>query len=86
MENMQIEQLPSLHYHRDTVECLAFAYVTISEDDDDEDQAEDQDQEDEDEEDEEKDERESGQVTAKNTELILAAGGRDGKISLWKYQ
>ncbi|KAJ1029748.1 hypothetical protein NDA13_002991 [Ustilago tritici] len=79
VENMQIEQLRSLQYHRDTVECLAFAYVTMSEDDDDEDEDEEV------EEDEEKDERESGQVTAKKTELILAAGGRDGKISLWKY-
>ncbi|UTT94259.1 hypothetical protein NDA17_006203 [Ustilago hordei] len=92
VENTQIEQLSSLHYHTDTVECLAFAYVKIREDDDDEDQQQDQEDEDEDEdedeedEDEEKDERESGQVTAKNTELILAAGGRDGKISLWKYQ
>ncbi|SPC66826.1 uncharacterized protein UHOD_02347 [Ustilago sp. UG-2017b] len=77
VENKQIEQLFSLQYHSDTVECLAFAYVTTSQDDEDEDE--------EDEEDEEKDERKSGQVTAKNTELILAAGGRDGKISLWKY-
>ncbi|SPO24763.1 uncharacterized protein UTRI_01736_B [Ustilago trichophora] len=60
-------ELGQLSYHRDTVECLAFAYAKTG------------DQEDETSSDEDKDD------DAKPAELILAAGGRDGKISLWKY-
>ncbi|SPO23058.1 uncharacterized protein UTRI_01736 [Ustilago trichophora] len=61
-------ELGQLSYHRDTVECLAFAHaITLGQEDA---SSSDEDQDDDD---------------AKPTELILAAGGRDGKISLWKY-
>ncbi|SNX83315.1 uncharacterized protein MEPE_02022 [Melanopsichium pennsylvanicum] len=64
-----MQELGQLNYHRDTVECLIFASVKTGELEEDEDS-------DEDEEVEGKDAK---------TQLILAAGCRDGKISLWKY-
>lgn len=64
-----MQELGELRYHRDTVECLAFAYARTGDDDDGE----------------EDDEEEEEQKGEKASELILAAGGRDGKISLWKY-
>lgn len=61
-----------LSYHRDTVECLAFAHVRPPREDDDTD-------------DDDHDDADDAQTDATPRELILAAGGRDGKISLWKY-
>lgn len=62
VEGMQ--ELGELKYHRDTVECLAFAHARVGDGDDDSD---------------EEDEADGAM------ELVLAAGGRDGKVSLWKY-
>lgn len=67
-ENMQ--ELGQLNYHRDTVECLAFAYAKLGDGESDDDEDEDEDDA-------------EGDVTG--VQLVLAAGGRDGKASLWKY-
>ncbi|CBQ71796.1 conserved hypothetical protein [Sporisorium reilianum SRZ2] len=62
-----LAHLGSLSYHRDTVECLAFAHVKISNQHGQDDSSDDEDD-------------------SQNThQLVLAAGGRDGKVSLWKY-
>lgn len=71
----EMQELGSLDYHRDTVECLTFAYAKTRGIDDDDDE----------EEEEGEDAVETGHLAPPGTELILAAGGRDGKISLWKY-
>ena len=65
-----LKELGILSYHTDTVECLEFATVTNQEDDDDS-----------------SSDGHSTQHTpsARQPELVLAAGGRDGKVSLWKY-
>lgn len=61
-----LAHLGSLNYHRDTVECLAFAHVKVSDENDQDDSSDEDDD-------------------PQDTQLILAAGGRDGKVSLWKY-
>lgn len=65
-----MRELGELSYHRDTVECLAFAWVKNKSPDSDSDSESDE-------------EQSEGQ--SEGAELILAAGGKDGKISLWKY-
>ncbi len=67
-----LTELGVLNYHSDTVECLEFAPVPDSDDPD---------------EDEDSSDGHSSQHTssARHNQLVLAAGGRDGKISLWKY-
>lgn len=62
-------ELGHLSYHRDTVECLSFAMIKSG-------------AQDEDSTDDDSDTEEGG---ASQPHLVLAAGGRDGKISLWKY-
>ncbi|EST07555.1 WD40 repeat [Kalmanozyma brasiliensis GHG001] len=64
-----LTELGSLSYHRDTVECLAFALANRG------DQAEQDDSD---------DDADSGNGST-GTQLVLAAGGKDGKVSLWKY-
>ncbi|CDR88641.1 uncharacterized protein SPSC_05245 [Sporisorium scitamineum] len=59
--------LGTLNYHRDTVECLTFAHVKVSEKDVQDDSSDEDDDD------------------TQDAQLVLAAGGRDGKISLWKY-
>ncbi|TKY86737.1 hypothetical protein EX895_004377 [Sporisorium graminicola] len=61
-----LSHLGSLNYHRDTVECLAFAHVKGSDHVDQDDTSDEED-------------------VPQDAPLILAAGGRDGKVSLWKY-
>lgn len=73
-----LSRLGSLEYHRDTVECLVFARVKLSGTDagmasDDSDDDDDDD-----------DSQPQGS-SASTQQLVLAAGGKDGKVSLWKY-
>ncbi|GAK63415.1 WD40 repeat-like protein [Moesziomyces antarcticus] len=69
-----LTELGNLSYHSETVECLEFASVPNPDDDDDDDEDDSSD-------------GHSSQHTpsARHNQLVLAAGGRDGKISLWKY-
>jgi hypothetical protein len=74
-----LTELGNLSYHSDTVECLEFASMPNQDDDTDDD--------DDDDDDDDSSDRHSSQHTqpARDNQLVLAAGGRDGKISLWKY-
>lgn len=71
-----LTELGNLSYHSDTVECLEFASMPNPDDDTDDDD-----------DDDDSSDRHSSQHTqpARDNQLVLAAGGRDGKISLWKY-
>lgn len=71
-----LTELGNLSYHSDTVECLEFASMPKPDDDTDDDD-----------DDDDSSDRHSFQHTqpARDNQLVLAAGGRDGKISLWKY-
>ncbi|GAC76538.1 protein required for fusion of vesicles in vesicular transport [Moesziomyces antarcticus T-34] len=71
-----LTELGNLSYHSDTVECLEFASMPNPDDETDDDD-----------DDDDSSDRHSSQHTppARDNQLVLAAGGRDGKISLWKY-
>jgi hypothetical protein len=75
-----LTELGNLSYHSDTVECLEFASMPNPDDDTDDDTDDDDD-------DDDSSDGHSSQHTpsARHDQLVLAAGGRDGKISLWKY-